>query len=261
MISWGEATARYLEWLEAWRRAPGTIRLHRHYLRQLAELAPSPDAVTPRALLRFVGQRRWSAETRKSARSVVVRFYEWAELEGIVEENPTVRLPPVSVPPGVAKPAPERALEVALRGAAPRVRLMLLLAAYAGMRCGEIARVHREDLVDGFLYVVGKGEKQRVVPIEHPEILWGIRRADTWVFPNGRGHHLTPGHVTKLLSDALPDHWTGHKLRHRFATRSYANNPDLLALGQVLGHARPETTQRYVRVADDALLAVIRGAR
>jgi len=261
VISWGEAIARYAEWLAAGRRSPGTIRLYRHYINQVARLAPTPADVTPRALLRLVGTSRWSPETQKSARAAVVGFFAWAELEGIVDESPARRLPPVSVPPAVAKPAPDHVLEVALRSAAPRERLMLLLAAYAGLRCSEIARLHRDDLVDGFLYIVGKGGKQRVVPIEHPEILWGLRRADGWVFPNGLGSHLTPGHVTKLLSEALPDHWTGHKLRHRFATRAYAGNPDLLALGRVLGHSRPETTQRYVRVADEALLAVVRAAR
>ncbi len=265
--SWNETIGQYVEWLTACRRSPGTIRLHRHYLNHIRAIAPTPAEVTHRSLLRFMGQphkpdhERWSDETRKSARSVAVGFCSWAHRTGLLDDDPSVGLPPVSVPAGVPKPAPEHVLAEGLAGATPRVRLMLLLAAYAGLRCCEIAQVHTDDYVDGILYVVGKGGRQRIVPIEHPEIDWGLRRADGWVFPNGRGSHLTAGHVTKLLSDALPGTWTGHKLRHRFATRSYAANPDLLALGKVLGHARPETTQRYVQVSHDALRAVVRGAR
>lgn len=63
-----------------------------------------------------------------------------------------------------------------------------------------------------------------------------------------------------LLSRALPEGWTGHTLRHRMASVSYAATRDLLAVGAVLGHSRPETTQRYVRMPDDALRAAVSAA-
>lgn len=77
-----------------------------------------------------------------------------------------------------------------------------------------------------------------------------------WAFPNGRGSHLTPGHVTKLLSKALPLTYTGHQMRHRCATVQYGATRDLLAVGAFLGHTRPETTQRYVLMPDDSLRRV-----
>lgn len=260
VMTWTGSIAMYSSWLGAAGRSPGTVRLHRHYLSNMTSLAPTPRSVTRSALLSFLANPAWKPETRKSARSVAVGFFGWARREGLIDEDPSRGLPPVSVPPPVAKPAPEHVLAEALEGAAPRVRTMLLLAAYAGLRCSEISRVHRDDYSDGVLYVVGKGGRQRIVPITHPELDFALRRADAWLFPNGRGSHLSPGHVTRLLSEALPGEWTGHKLRHRFATRSYQTNPDVLALGQVLGHSRPETTMRYVQVSRDALLAVVRGA-
>jgi len=72
-----------------------------------------------------------------------------------------------------------------------------------------------------------------------------------WFFPNGRGGHLTPAHTGKLLRIALSGsaeagRVTGHQLRHRFATRAYLATGDLLSVQQLLGHASPATTQRYV---------------
>jgi integrase len=66
--------------------------------------------------------------------------------------------------------------------------------------------------------------------------------------------------VSKLLSRALPPGWTGHTLRHRLATAAYGGTRDLLAVSALLGHSRPETTQRYVRLPDDAIRAAVAAA-
>ena len=136
---------------------------------------------------------------------------------------------------------------------------MLALAAYAGLRAGEIARVHTSDVVDGRLYVHGKGGRTRVVPLAAHLALM-LPAEGGWVFPNGRGSHLSPGHVTRLVSRALPEGWTAHTFRHRLATRAYAGTRDLLAVSELIGHSRPETTQRYVLLPDDALVAAVAAA-
>lgn len=141
-----------------------------------------------------------------------------------------------------------------------RTALMAQLAAYAGLRAAEISRVHGRDLVGDVLMVHGKGGKVRAVPIVRPELLEALEALDGWAFPNGRGSHLTPGHVSRLLSRAMPDGWTAHTLRHRMATVAYHGTRDLLAVGAVLGHSRPETTQRYVLLPDEALRAAVRAA-
>src|SRR5690606_9226779 len=127
-------------------------------------------------------------------------------------------------------------------------------------RRAEIARVQSADLVDGLLYVHGKGGKGRLVPIIDPGLRGAIGRADGWLFPSRAGAHLSPQYVGKLMSDARPDAWTAHTLRHRFATKAYAGTRDVLAVGRVLGHARPETTQRYVQLPTDALHDVVAAA-
>jgi site-specific recombinase XerD len=55
------------------------------------------------------------------------------------------------------------------------------------------------------------------------------------------------------MSALLGPGWTAHSLRHRFATRAYAGERDLLTVQQLLGHSSVATTQRYTQIPDDAL--------
>lgn len=258
--TWNVAIAAYTVTMRAAGRSPGTIRLHRHYLRHVAQHVRSPWRATTADLTRALAVTHWSPETRKSARGVVASFYRWGHLAGHVEHDPALRVPSVSVPPGQPRPAPEAVLARALALSSPRVQLMLVLAAFAGLRCAEIAQVHSRDLVGSTLYVHGKGGKVRTVPILRDDLAHAIRRADGYLFPGRVDGHLSPGTVVDLLSEALPDGWTGHTLRHRFATRAYAGTRDLLAVGALLGHSRPETTKRYVLMPDDALRAAVQAA-
>jgi integrase len=124
--------------------------------------------------------------------------------------------------------------------------------------------VHTRDVVlypDGWtLRVRGKGEEVRDIPLpaELGDRLSGLPAG--WVFPNGRGGHLTAGHVGKLVSRALPGGWTAHSLRHRFATRAYTAERDILAVRDLLGHANVRTTQIYTAVPDGARRAAVAAA-
>lgn len=257
---WIAAIEAYLAYMRAAGRSPGSVRVHRSYLMRARHCAPTPWEATTGDLVTFLGRPDWKPDTRKSARSAVVAFYRWAVDMGHIETSPAERLPGVKVPAAVPRPASDVVIEDALRIAAPDVRLMVLLGAFAGLRCAEIAAVHHDDLRDGLLYVTGKGGKTRTVPLEHAELLAAVRAATSWLFPSPYGGHVTPGHVVKHLSAVLPKGVTGHQLRHRFATVAYAGTCDLLAVGQLLGHSKPETTQRYVRLPDDAMRAAVRAA-
>lgn len=251
-MTWGTALDQYATAQRAADRSPGTINLHRHYLRGLAETAKNPWTAKPLVLLEYVATPHWKPETRRSARSAVRGFYRWGHGMGYITENPALQLPTVAVPPPRPRPTPEH-LVAQLVKRDDRLGLMAQLGAYAGLRAAEIARVHSRDLVGDELLVLGKGRKLRAVPVVHRPLLRRLEAVDGWAFPNGYGHHLTPGHVSRLLSRALPEGWTAHTLRHRMATQAYAGTRDLLAVGQLLGHSRPETTQRYVLMPDDAL--------
>jgi integrase len=79
-----------------------------------------------------------------------------------------------------------------------------------------------------------------------------ILAARGYLFPGQIGGHVSAAHVGKLVSGLLPDRWTTHTLRHRFATRAYAIDHDLFTVQELLGHASADTTRRYVLVPDDA---------
>lgn len=257
---WARGIADYETALRAAGRAPGTIRLHLYYLALLREQCPNPWTVTTGQLRAVLGGHDWAPETRKSARGAFRSFYRWAYGVGMVAADPALLLDTVRVPQGRPRPTPEHLVHQLLRHPDPRIGLMAMLAAYCGLRCAEIARVHARDLVGDELVIKGKGGKVRAVPVVNARLLAELRRRDGWVFPNGAGSHLSPGHVSRLISRELPEGWTAHTLRHRCASVSFAATRDLLAVGALLGHSRPETTQRYVAMPDDALRAAARAA-
>ncbi len=258
--AWAEALGAYFEAMRAANRSPGTVKLHRHYLAKLRDAHPNPWAVGLRDLTGMLANPNWQGDAKKSARTVYRGFYRWAHGTGLVDVDPAVVLPAVSVPTGTPRPTPELLAKRVMHDLDRRIRFMAMLAGYAGLRAAEIAVVHQDDYSDGRLRVHGKGRKIRTVPIVQPDLAALLDEVKGWAFPGRIDGHLAPGTVSRYLSDAIPGPWTGHTLRHRAATRAYAGTLDLLAVGQMLGHARVETTQRYVLVANDSLTAALAAA-
>lgn len=146
-----------------------------------------------------------------------------------------------------------------------RVLLMLRLAAELGLRRGEIARVHADDLgADLFgatLRVRGKGARERVIPVSAGlAALIRLRAREGWLFPGDDHGHLSPRWVGRLMGRVLPDGWTPHTLRHRFATRAYSASSDVVSVSRLLGHASVATTQRYVATDHERLRRVAAAA-
>lgn len=182
-------------------------------------------------------------------------------------ENPAVSLMSPAPPPREPRPAPEHAIEEALHQANPRIALMIQLGATLGLRIGEIVLIHADDIqneVDGpVLRVHGKGKKNRSVPISREfaaELARFCERGRGWAFPSQRGGHLQPHSASQIVSAALPDHWTAHTLRHRFATLAYAVDRDILTVQRLLGHSSVATTMRYAKPPREALLRASQGA-
>ncbi|OPE45947.1 integrase [Mycobacterium intermedium] len=261
-------------------RSPATIATRRGHLAYMARgLRCVPALVTTAGILGWFGRQTWSIETRRSYRNTAVSFFGWAYRAGQLSANPAADLPVMRAASPAPRPAPDAVWSAAIAGADPRVRLMLRLAAEAGLRRAEIARVHRRDLTRGpagaELLVHGKGGKRRVVPIgddlgaaialridEAAVSQAHIRSvdADGYLFPGTDDGHLTPQHVGKLMAGALPDHWTAHTLRHRFATRAYRGSRNLRAVQTLLGHSSVATTERYTAVDDDEIRAAAMAA-
>ena len=255
-MTWQFAISRYVKWLRMSDRSPNTIVTYKHYLNYLDDHLDidCPWDVTLEDLEDLMSEVAGSA-ARKSLRTVLGGFYKWGHRRGYIDADPTVELPSPSIKYAIARPMPEHLIDAARLKADDRERHMLDLASNHGLRCGEISRVHRDDLEpNGTLIVHGKGGKDRRVPLRSARLVTYIREADGWVFPNvQRGGHITPNHVSHLLSALFPDGWTAHKLRHRFATRTYQLTGDIEKVSRLLGHESTEVTRRYVAIHDDAL--------
>lgn len=230
---------------------------------RFVEVYPEPWACSVDDLAGYLAGQGWSRETMRSHRAALRSFYGWARVTGRVRVSVADDLPAITPRPGVPRPAPDAVVQVCLDHADVRVRLMMHLAARAGLRRGEIARVHADDLVQDLvgwsLIVRGKGERERVVPLPD-DVAFLLRRrgrdlAGGWLFPGQDAGHLSPARVGELVSAGLPGAWTCHSLRHYFATRTWQHTRDLLTVQALLGHAKPETTMNYVQLGRDVLRA------
>ena len=144
-----------------------------------------------------------------------------------------------------------------------------------GLRISEALGLDRGDFPFGeSVRVVGKGEKERLVPMI-PEVgdmvgaylkacPFGLTRSDP-LFVGVRGKRLSAGIVQKRLRELRPllgldERATPHALRHSFATHLLGASGDLRTIQELLGHASLSTTQRYTQVDEARLLDVYRKA-
>jgi integrase len=260
--SWQQAIGEWAVWLKAAGRPDTTIYLRTYQLRRLAQDVDHvhPWQMSVDVLAGWLGSWEWNAETRRSYRSAIRSFYRWATITGRIEKDPSTSLPTIAIPPGVPRPAPEMVIKLALASADARTRVMILLGACCGLRRSEIVTAHSDNLIGDSLRVTGKGRRVRVIPLPPTvlEALAGLPRG--YYFPGRIDGHLAPATAGKLLSRALGPDWSGHALRHRFASVAYASERDLRAIQTLLGHSRPETTARYTAVPDGALRNAVAAA-
>ncbi|MFD7247832.1 tyrosine-type recombinase/integrase [Streptomyces massasporeus] len=236
-----------------------------------------PRLVTPQHLTHwFAANAHWKPETRRGYRNSVVLFFRWAHKEGHLEVDPAADIPTVKPDQAAPRPAPDRVWKASLMRAHPRTMIMLRLAAEAGMRRAEVAQVHTRDLLEGFdgyqLLVHGKGGKERIVPISDdladlilagpaghtPEM--AAFGTEGFLFPGDEDGHLSARWVGKLCANAMPEGWTMHTLRHRFATRAFRGSRNIRAVQKLLGHSNVAVTERYTAVDDAEVRAAMMAA-
>ncbi len=140
-------------------------------------------------------------------------------------------------------------------------RNCLLLMYACGLRISEAVKVKVTDIdkSTGCLKVIGKGNKERIVPIPQPVLnslreMWKTHKHDILLFPNNSGFNPicygSVGRVFRTVRDylGLDKNITSHTLRHSFATRLLENKVDSRIVQTLLGHSHPGTTQTYVHL-------------
>ena len=146
-----------------------------------------------------------------------------------------------------------------------RDRAMMELMYGAGLRLSELVNLNVRDisLTKGDLRVIGKGDKERIVPFAGLAREWvanwlklrgNIAHADeTGLFVSKLGHRISNRNVQKRMAEwgqkqAVSSHINPHKLRHSFATHMLESSGDLRAVQELLGHANLTTTQIYTHL-------------
>jgi integrase/recombinase XerC len=203
------------------------------------------------------------AGTRATYYDTIVRFFRWLARTERIDYDPTDGMSRPAVPRRVKRPPADTAVVAACTRAREPWRLHYRLAAFAGLRCIEIARLHRDDVTeDRGILLRGKGGKQRLVPTP-PEVweivepmppgpvtrkLGGSAATAGWVSNGGNEH----------LRETLGLNMTMHGLRRWFATTALDAGADLRTVQELLGHASVATTEVYTYVADEKKTAAVR---
>ncbi|HZG55408.1 site-specific tyrosine recombinase XerD [Paenibacillus sp.] len=242
-------------------------------------------ATTSQHVLGFMaeGKRSGKAASTVFRRQVAVRsFYKFLAEERVVPVDPTSTMgtpkPGKKLPSALTTDEVERLLAAPTtatpRGVRDRAMLELLYA--TGMRVSELLDLNLSSVHTGmgFVKAVGKGSKERIIPIGRMAIsclndyvlsargrLHKGRKAEDALFLNHLGGRMTRQGFWKIVKAYAAEagiraELTPHTLRHSFATHLLEGGADLRAVQEMLGHADISTTQIYTHVAKTRLKEV-----
>lgn len=250
-------------WQFAARRSERTINERLRVIAQFAHEADlEPARAQPIDVIRWLGQHsEWSASTAATYHSYLRAWFSWLCLMDYRADNPMVKLSAPKYPDRVPRPVSDDALIQLLTARMHhRTRVMIMLAALAGLRVSEIARVRGEDLdlTRPAIFVTGKGNRRAMLPL-HPlltEAALTMPRRGWWFPANARrpGHHVHGKGVSDIIGGAMRRagvRGTPHSLRHWFGTTLLDDGADLRTVQELLRHKSVATTQIYTKISDE----------
>jgi len=263
-----------------------TVSAYRRDLAKFNEFAQkrklSLEAVTRDDLVDFLaGLYRLKLESKTVAQHLVTlrNFFRFAQIQELIAEDPSVNLESPKIRrslPGYLRLEEVERLLVQPDAKTPlglRDRAMLEVLYSAGLRVSELVglRVTDLDTKVGCVRCIGKGDKERIVPVgkkalgmvekylrdARPKLL-GKAAGSPTLFVNRRGGALSRVGVWKILSSygrraGLRVALAPHMLRHSFATHLLERGADLRSVQLMLGHADISTTQIYTHVVEERL--------
>ena len=282
------ARTEYETHLRSANRSPETVRAYMADLDAFISWASErglddPAVVTRRDARDFVAflVRRGDERTSVARRTATLRgYFTFLTRRGLVPTNPAA---------GLSAPKPHKKLpELVIReqldelldadwGEDPialRDRAICELLYGAGIRVSELCSLDLDDLDDeaGVIHVVGKGSKERIVPLHATAFAslasWRASGRAAFITPaspgaavffNRRGKRLTPRDVRRILTTRVgKGHIHPHALRHTYATHLLEGGADLRVVQELLGHESLTTTQIYTHVSKSRLQNVHR---
>ena len=253
-----------------------TIAAYRADLEQLGAFLKKDFAKVEEAeLFAFLGSRKGRASSAARRVSTLKRFYRYCLRERRIKVDPTLKLDPPKRTPRFPKTLSETEVEALLAAPDPatplglRDRAMLETLYATGLRVSELValKTFEVNLDAGVVRVMGKGSKERLVPLGEEAVQWVSswlkqrKNSSNALFPTARGSAMTRQAFWHLIrrygARAIPGKkLSPHVLRHAFATHLINHGADLRVVQLLLGHADISTTQIYTHVARERLKAL-----
>ncbi|MBF0506604.1 MAG: site-specific tyrosine recombinase XerD [Nitrospirae bacterium] len=247
----------------------------------LSESGRDYSSFTREDIVNFIGRLKdsgYSAASICRFISSIKGFCKYLVIEKLITDNPseTLRMPKQweRLPKALSIEDTKRVLEAEVKtGMFIRDSAMLELLYASGLRVSEVISIKINDVnfEGGFLRVMGKGSRERVVPLNQraakkiknymqelrPVLLGG--RQSPYLFLTGRGKPMTRQRFWQALKGfgiSAGVKLTPHMLRHTFATHLLDGGADLRSVQKMLGHADIATTQIYTKVSSDRIKKV-----
>lgn len=225
---------------------------------------------------RFVvslSERNYSKRTINRKLSSLSTFYKYLEKRNEVESNPFDKIPALKVPQRIVRDIKESDLEelfsqIEFEGDFVGVRDKLILDTFysTGIRREELLRIKLKDIdyVERALKILGKGNKERVIPVSEDYIRhlnlylqkrkYVAPKMSDYLFISEKGEKLNSTVVYKMVNKYLSlvsgaEKKSPHVLRHSFATHMLNRGADLNTIKELLGHSNLSATQIYTHAS------------
>ncbi len=257
-------TSPILDTWAQWQRAQGlserTITERDITMRALFKATGcDPLTLAPFHIISFCAREDISAASRASYHATIRAFCQWAQRVKLRDDNPALETPVPKRPKQEPRPVADAHLAAMLGHVKrSRTRAYILLAALAGLRVHEIAKIHGADFdrAAWSLTVTGKGGKTALIPVHDSiRILAHDYPEDAYWFPTPAPHtgrqHVRAHAVSNAIRRAMRatgTPGTPHALRHWYGTTLLENGTDLRVVQELMRHESPATTARYTRV-------------
>ena len=235
----------------------------------------SPEDISGEDLSAFIAQQADGISKRSQSRliSALKSFFRFMEIEGRIQVNPTDTIDPPKISRHIPVVLSVEEIDRIMNSVdlsepeGHRNRAILEVLYSCGLRVSELVSLRISDLFfdEAFIRVIGKGDKQRLVPIGEPAMqavemylsqsrrAYVSKKAEDILFLNRRGGKLSRQMIFLMIKSqcekaGITKEISPHTFRHSFATHLVENGADLRAVQQMLGHESIITTEIYTHI-------------
>ncbi len=250
------------------------------YISDISKLAgtyndKSPEELSGEDLSAFIAQQAAGISKRSQSRliSALKSFFGFMEIEGRIQVNPADTIDPPKISRHIPVVLSVEEIDRIMNSVdlsepeGQRNRAILEVLYSCGLRVSELISLRISDLFfdESFIRVIGKGDKQRLVPIGEPAMqavqlylsqtrrAYVSKKAEDILFLNRRGGKLSRQMIFLMIKSqcekaGITKEISPHTFRHSFATHLVENGADLRAVQQMLGHESIITTEIYTHI-------------